>query len=309
MDRLDDPYKTLGVAQDARQDDIRRAYRKLAKRHHPDLNPGNAKAEEIFKRVSIANELLSDPEKRGQFDRGEIDSAGHERAAEPTYRHHAEGDSGRRYSHTGEQPGGWSDEEFGDIFQSMFNQQPAGQMRARGNDEHYSLTTDFLDAVNGATSRLTLPDGRVLDVKIPPGTAEGQVLRLHQMGGMGVGGAPRGDALIEIHINPHRFFSRDGQDIRLELPVSLSEAVLGGPIQVPTPAGPVRMKIAPGSDSGTEFRLRGRGVPAHGGLAAGQLYAKLHVVVGAPDAALEEFLRHWKPEHSISPRQAMEKSQ
>jgi len=182
-------------------------------------------------------------------------------------------------------------------------------MRARGSDEHYSLTTNFLDAVNGATSRLTLPDGRVLDVKIPPGTAEGQILRLHQMGGMGVGGAPRGDALIEIHINPHRFFSRDGQDIRLELPVSLAEAVLGGPIQVPTPAGPVRMKIAPGSDSGTEFRLRGRGVPAHGGLAAGQLYAKLRVVVGAPDTALSEFLRHWKPVHSTSPRQTMEKSQ
>ena len=307
---MDDPYKTLGVAQDASQNDIRRAYRKLAKKHHPDLNPGNVKSEEIFKRVSSANELLSDPEKRGQFDRGEIDAAGHECAPEPSYRHHAEGDPGRRYSHTGQQPGGWSDEDFGDIFQSMFNgqQRPAGPMPARGSDEHFTLTTDFLDAVNGATRRLTLPDGRVLDVKIPPGTSEGQILRLHEQGGMGVGGTPRGDALIEIHVNPHRFFVRDGQDIRLELPVSLSEAVLGGQIEVPTPAGPVRMRITPGSDSGTEFRLRGRGVPAHGGLTAGQLYAKLRVVLGPPDAALEEFLRNWKPEHSNAPRQAMEKS-
>jgi len=307
---LDDPYKTLGVAQDASQNDIRRAYRKLAKKHHPDLNPGNVKSEEIFKRVSSANELLSDPEKRGQFDRGEIDAAGHECAPEPSYRHHAEGDPGRRYSHTGEQPGGWSDEDFGDIFQSIFNGQrsSAAPMPARGSDEHFTLTTDFLDAVNGATRRLTLPDGRVLDVKIPPGTSEGQILRLHEQGGMGVGGTPRGDALIEIHVNPHRFFVRDGQDIRLELPVSLSEAVLGGQIEVPTPAGPVRMRITPGSDSGTEFRLRGRGVPAHGGLTAGQLYAKLRVVLGPPDAALEEFLRNWKPEHSNAPRQAMEKS-
>jgi DnaJ-class molecular chaperone len=309
-DRLEDPYKTLGVPHDASQSDIRRAYRKLAKKHHPDLNPGDAKAEEMFKRVSVANELLSDPGKRGQFDRGEIDAIGHERAAEPSYRDHAEGESGRRYSRGDAQPGGWSDEEFSDLFGSMFNQQrrAGGQMRSRGHDEHYSLTTNFLDAVNGTTSRLTLPDGRTLDVKVPSGTAEGQVLRLQGQGGQGYDGGAPGDALIGIHIAPHRYFTRDGQDIRLELPVSLSEAVLGGPIQIPTPAGPVRMKIAPGSDSGTEFRLRGRGVPAHCALAAGQLYVKLRVIVGAPDAALEEFLRNWKPEHSANPRQAMEET-
>jgi DnaJ-class molecular chaperone len=306
MDRLENPYTTLGVPHDASQNDIRRAYRKLAKKHHPDLNPGNAKAEEIFKSVSAANELLSDPKKRGQFDRGEIDAVGHERAAESSYREHAEGDSGRRYSRSDTQPGGWNDDEFSDLFSSMFNQRSGGQRRAPGRDEHYALTTGFLDAVNGTTNRMTLPDGRTLDVKIPPGTAEGQILRLKGQGSPG--GVP-GDALIEIRVSPHPYFTRHGQDLRLELPVSLSEAVLGGPVEVPTPAGPVRMQISPGSDSGTEFRLRGRGVPAHGALAAGQLYAKLRIVVGAQDAALKEFLRNWKPALAANPRQAMEKPQ
>ena len=307
---MDDPYNILGVARDASQNDIRRAYRKLAKRHHPDLNPGNRKAEETFKNVSAANELLSDPVKRGQFDRGEVDAAGHERATEPSYRHHAESDAGRRYRPEGTPPGGWSDDDFNDLFSSMFTdaQRTGGQPRNRDDDEHYSLNTDFLDAVNGATSRLTLPNGRTLDVKIPAGTAEGQVLRLHNQGEQSDKGGLRCDVLIEIHVSPHRYFTRDGQDIHLELPVSLAEAVLGGPVNVPTPTGPVRMKIAPGSDSGTEFRLRGRGVPAHGKRAAGHLYAKLRVVIGPPDAALEEFLRHWKPEPLVSPRQTMEKA-
>lgn len=307
---MDDPYKILGVPQDASQDAIRRAYRKLAKRHHPDLNPGNRKAEEIFKKVSAANELLSDPVKRGQFDRGEMDAAGHHCAPEHSYRRHAESDAGRRYRPEGAAPGGWSDDDFNDLFNSMFTdaQRAGGQSRNRNDDELYSLNTDFLDAVNGATNRLTLPNGRTLDVKIPPGTAEGQVLRLHDQGEQSDKSDLRGDVMIEIHVSPHRYFTRDGQDIRLELPVSLAEAVLGGPVNVPTPTGPVRMKIAPGSDSGTEFRLRGRGVPAHGSLGAGHLYAKLRVVIGPPDAALEEFLRHWKPEPGVSPRQTMEKA-
>ena len=168
------------------------------------------------------------------------------------------------------------------------------------------IKQEFLDAVNGATRRLTLPDGRTLDVKIPPGTADGQTLRLRGQGGKGSHGAPDGDALIDIHVLPHRFFKRDGRDIRLELPVTLPEAVLGASIEVPTPGGPVRMRIPPHSDSGTELRLRGRGVPAHGGQAAGDLFATLRVVVGAPDAALEGFLRAWKPEHPANPRHAME---
>ena len=302
-----DPYTTLGVPREASQDAIRDAYRKLAKQHHPDLNPGNAKAEETFKVVTAANSILSDPEKRGKFDRGEIDASGQEQAPRRAYRDHADGGPGRRYSRTGPQSGASSDADFGDIFNSIFGEgRPADDGRpSRGQDEHYALSTTFLDAVNGATRRLTLPDGRSLEVKIPPGTADGRILRLRGLGGRGRNGGPAGDALIEVHVAEHRHFRRDGQDVRLALPVTLSEAVLGGHIEVPTPGGPVNMRVPRRADSGTELKLRGRGVPAHDGLAAGDLYAKLNVVLGAPDEALEEFLRNWKPKNSIDPRSDM----
>ncbi len=308
---MQDPYATLGVPKDASQDDIRRAYRKLAKQHHPDLNPGNSAAEDRFKEVSAANELLSDPEKRKRFDLGEIDASGQERPPEPSYRHYAEAGAGRRYGAAGTQQEAWSEDDLSDLFGTMFEQErrAGAKARRRGRDAHYTLTVEFLDAVNGATRRLTLPDGNTLDVRIPPGTAEGQVLRLRGKGSPGRNDGPDGDALIEILITPHRFFTREGQNLRLELPVNLSEAVLGGPVEVPTPGGPVRMRVPPGSDTGTELRLRGRGVPAHGGQPAGDLYAKLRVVLGKPDAALEEFLRGWKPEHAVNPRSGMEAGQ
>ena len=306
---MEDPYKTLGVTRSASQDDIRRAYRKLAKKHHPDLNPDNAKAEDIFKGVTAANDLLSDPERRARFDRGEIDASGQEKAApRSSYRDYAESDAGQRYGRGGGDSAGWSTDDFADMFGSAFG---GGRGRAsdrpqRGPDEHYMLTAQFLDAITGATQRLTLPDGRTLDAKLPPGTADGQVLRLRGQGGAGWNGGPPGDALIEIHVAPHRFFKRDGQDIRMELPVTLSEAVLGGPIEAPTPAGSVRVRIPPGSDNGSELRLRGRGVPKHDGAAAGDLYATLRVVIGPPDEALKAFLENWKPEHPVNPRQSME---
>jgi DnaJ-class molecular chaperone len=298
---MEDPYQVLGVPRTASQDDIRLAYRKLAKKHHPDLNPGNARAEEQFKTVSAANEILSDVEKRAQFDRGEIDGAGQPRSPEASYRDYADSETGRRYARSGSHSRGWSTQDIDDMFGSMF-----GENRSMsGGDQHYSLETDFLAAINGATRRLTLPDGRVLDVKIPPGTQEGQVLRLRGQGEAGSNKARSGDALIEIHIAPHRLFRRDGDDIRLDLPISLSEAVLGGPVEVPTPGGPVRMRIPPQSDNGTELRLKGRGVPAHGGRPKGDLYARLLVVLGPPDPALDEFLRNRKSEESFDPRQGM----
>ncbi len=305
---MDDPYVTLGVKRDASQNDIHKAYRKLAKTHHPDLNPGNAQAEDRFKTMSAANELLSDPAKRARYDAGEIDAAGQERPPQPSYRDYAEGAPGRRYNPAGPNQEGWNAQDLGDMFGSMFggDHRRRGDGEVRGQDERYSFTTDFLDAVAGATRRLSLPDGRTLDVKLPPGTSDGQVLRLRGQGGAGWNGGPRGDALVEIQIAPHRFFKRDGNDVRLELPVTLTEAVLGGPVEVPTPAGPVRMRVPLGSDTGTELRLRGRGVPAHAGQIAGDLYAVLRVVLGKPDAALEAFLQTWKPEHPDNPRQAME---
>jgi DnaJ-class molecular chaperone len=304
----DDPYKILGLAKTASADDIRNAYRKLAKQHHPDLNPGNKAAEEKFKAVSAANELLSDPAKRARFDAGEIDESGAEKAPPRGYRHYAESDAGNRYAYSsaGASGGGFADADFEDLFSNIFNNRAQSRTGpARGADAHYILQADFLDAINGATKRLTLPDGQTLDVKIPPGTEDGQTLRLRGRGEPGRNNGPAGDALIDIAINPHPFFIRDGQTIRLELPITLPEAVLGGKITVPTPAGPVAMTVKPGTDTGTELRLKGRGVPAHGSQPAGDLYVKLRIQIGKPDAALEAFLRDWKPEHPNNPRAAM----
>jgi DnaJ-class molecular chaperone len=302
-----DPYQMLGVAKDASADDIRKAYRNLAKKHHPDLNPGNKAAEDKFKQISAANELLSDPEKRARYDRGEIDETGAEKAPPRSYRQYAEAEPGARYAYSNAgADGGFGGETFEDLFSTIFSGRAGGGAGpARGGDARYALNAEFLDAVLGATRRLTLPDGQTLDVKIPPGTEDGQVLRLRGRGAAGRNGGPAGDALIEIHINPHPFYRREGQNIFLDLPVSLTEAVLGAKITAPTPAGAVALTIKPHSDTGTKLRLAGRGVPAHGTLPAGDLFVTLRVTLGTPDAALEAFLRGWKPENPTNPRAAM----
>ena len=315
----DDPYEVLGIPRDADQAAIRKAYRAKARKHHPDLNPGDKAAEETFKSVSAANDLLSDTDKRAAYDRGEIGPDGQARQERPQYRDFAEGAPGRRYrpagAASGHPAGGWgaNEDELGDIFSTIFGGQAGGfggQAGAsagprKGRDEQYGLTVDLLDVVNGATRRLTLPDGRTLDVKIPIGLEDGQSLRLRQQGGPGFGGGPSGDALIEIKVAAHPFFRRQGSDIHLDLPVTVQEAVVGAKISVPTPAGAVAMTIPPNSDTGRQLRLRGRGVPAHGGMSAGDLYATLRVVIGDPDPALEEFLKQWKPEKANDPRHAM----
>ena len=307
----EDPYKTLGVKREASADEIRRAYRKLAKKHHPDLNPGNKAAEDRFKAIASAYDILSDPEKRGRFDRGEIDASGQERPEQHFYRGYAEGAEGRRYR--GASPGGAEfsaefPEDLGDILGDFFRARGGREgepIRMRGRDQAYQLTVDFLDAVNGATRRLTMPDGKELDVTIPPGVEDGQVLRLRGQGGAGVGGGPPGDALIEIRITPHPIFRREGNDIHVDFPVTLKEAVLGARVEVPTPRGSVTMTIPKHSDTGTRLRLRGRGVAAHAGRPAGDEYVTLRVVVGKPDEALEAFLRNWNPEHPDDPRRHM----
>jgi len=305
-----DPYKALGVGREATAGDIRRAYRKLAKKHHPDLNPGNKAAEEKFKKISVAYDLLSDPDKRARFDRGEIDASGQERPERHFYRGHAEGTGGRRYAGGAagaEGFGAGSQEDLGDILGEFFRARGGhGEpIQMRGRDQAYQLTVDFLDAVNGATRRLTLPDGRTLDVTIPPGVEEGQVLRLRGQGGPGLNGGPPGDALIEIGIAPHPYFRREGNDVHLELPVTLSEAALGARVSVPTPRSSVTMTIPKHSDTGTRLRLRGRGVAEHGGKPAGDEYVTLKVVIGPVDAALENFLRDWKPEQPTDPRRSL----
>ena len=312
----DNPYDVLGVPRDADQAAIRKAYRNLAKQHHPDLNPGDKAAESAFKAMSAANDLLSDPDKRAAFDRGEIDAEGQPRPERATYRDFAEGMSGRRYrpagAASGHPAGGWgaSEEELGDIFGTIFGEHgragfASGGGPHAGRDEHYGLTVDLIEAVSGATRRLTLPDGRTLDVKIPVGFEDGHSLRLRGKGAPGLNGGPPGDALIQIKVAEHPFFRRQGSTITIDLPVTIQEAVLGGRVSVPTPSGAVSMTIPPGSDTGRQLRLRGRGVPAHAGHEAGDLYVTLRVVIGKPDPALEAFLKQWKPVPGNDPRRSM----
>ena len=298
---MTDPYQTLGVAKDASPEDIRRAYRKLAKKHHPDLNPGNKAAEDTFKAVSAANELLSDPEKRARFDRGEIDAAGEARQERPSYRSYADMGGmagGARYSNMGE--AGMSD-IFADLFAHV-NEGRGGARPQRGRDANYSLAVDFPDAITGAQQRLTLPDGRTLDVRVPPGMEDGQTLRLRGQGNEGALGGGRGDALIEVHVRPHRFFRREGDDVLIEVPITLKEAVLGGRVTVPTVTGPVALTVPKRSDSGTVLRLRGRGVAARGTRPAGDQLVTLRVVLPDADDKLEAFLRGWSPDKEVDPR-------
>lgn len=295
-----DPYATLGLSRDASAEQIRAAYRKLAKQHHPDLNPGNKDAEDRFKAIGAAHDLLSDPEMKGRFDRGEIDAAGDPVAPEPPrYHRYADSAAAGRY-----RPG--PEDSFDDIFSDLFRRSGGEGIRLRGADAHYALAVDFLASVTGATRSLTLPDGRTLDVRIPPGIETGQTLRLKGQGGPGLNGGPPGDALIEIELRPHRLFARDGDDIRVELPVTLKEAVLGARVTVPTPTGAVSMAIPPRSDTGTRLRLRGRGVAARAGRPAGDLYVTLRVTLADADAALEGFLRGWTPAEPVDPRRDLE---
>lgn len=298
----EDPYKVLGVKKEASADEIRSAYRKLAKKHHPDLNPGNKAAEETFKAVSGAYDLLSDAEKRGKYDRGEIDASGAEKPQAQSWRDYASGHPGERYAYSQTGGMGGNNADFEDLFANIFNQRQRGP--AKGQDHHYTLSVEFLEAVSGGIKRLTLPGGQTLDVKIPPGTEDGDTLRLRGKGEPGLQNGPAGDALIEIQIAPHKFYKRIGNNIHMDVPISFKEAVLGAKITIPTPTGSVAMTIRPGSESGTEMRLRERGVPAHGNHKAGDLHVKLNVVVGPADENLKDFLQGWD-QSNFNPREGL----
>jgi DnaJ-class molecular chaperone len=297
------PYEVLGVDRNASADEIRKVYRKLAKEFHPDLNPGKPAAEARFKAVSAAYDLLSDPEKRARYDRGEIDEMGVERPRY-SYRSHAEGPGGGKY-----QPEGGIDlNDLEDLF-AAFGSTRRGRggdgLKLRGGDRHYTLVVDFVEAATGAKKRLSLAPDEWLDVTIPAGLDDGQVLRLRGKGGPGLGGGPSGDALIEVHVAPHPLFRRDGDDIEVELPVSLAEAVLGGRVTVPTVTGPVTMAIPKGSDTGSRLRLRGKGIQRKG--RAGDQYVRLKVVIGSSDdPELAKFVEAWSQQRRFDPRQGTE---
>lgn len=285
------PYEVLGVAATASAAEIQSAYRKLAKKLHPDLNPGDKAAEERFKEVAAAYDLLSDADKRKRFDAGEIDASGAERPQHHFYRDFATSDQGDPYADAS----GFADfMDQDDAFAELLRRSQRSRANRRGQDLHYHLAVDLVDSITGATKRLTLPDGGTIDVKIPAGLIDGQTLRLKGKGAPGVGKGGPGDALIEVEVRPDPRFAREGDDITVELPVSLTEAVLGGQVRVPTPTGDVTMSVPKGANTGTKLRLRGKGVPRRGG-GQGDQFVKLKVVLPkTPDPELEAFVSGWK---------------
>ena len=297
-----DPYKTLGVAQGASADEIKKAYRKLAKKLHPDVNPGNKKVETQFKEATAAYDLLSDAEKRRKFDAGEIDDQGNPRGFSGWGNAAGRGGAGagaRRGPRAADV--GIDDSFADDLFRDFFNFGRGGGQRTgvkmRGADVTYKAEVAFLEAARGAKKRLTLSDGKTLDITIPPGTMDGQSLRLKGQGLPGQGGAPNGDAYVEIGVAPHAYFEREGSDILLECPISLGEAVLGGQITVPTIDGNVSLKVPKGSNTGTQLRLKGKGVPDPKGQRGDQYVRFVVVLPRQMDSELEQSIERWAKTH------------
>ncbi|WP_174300142.1 DnaJ C-terminal domain-containing protein [Caulobacter sp. S45] len=283
-----DPYTELGVARTASPEDVRKAFHKLAKTHHPDRNPDNKSAEERFKRISAAFDIVGDPEKRAKYDRGEIDADGRE-APPQGYR---PGPGG------GGATAGFEGVDLDDILGGMFSNRGRTGGRGfamRGSDVQARMEVDLEETITGATRRITFGDGRMLDVTIPKGATDGQVLRLRGQGYPGRGGGPPGDALVELAVRPHPLFRLEGADLHMDLPVSIPDAVLGAKVEAPTPDGPVQLTVPRHANAGSQLRLKGRGAfdPVTG--RRGNLIA--HMVLTLPDQAdaeLERFAEAWR---------------
>lgn len=306
-----DPYATLGVARTASEGDIKKAYRKLAKELHPDYNKDNPKAADRFSKVTQAYDLLTDKDKRARFDRGEIDGDGNPTAP---FGYGAAGNSGFR-------PGGgqfdFSSEggDFSDIFEGLFGQSRGGRPgggfasgfgrrpQPKGANVPYRLAVPFADAATLAPQRITLADGKTIDLKLPAGVESGTQMRLAGKGQPGPGG--NGDAIVTIEVQPHRYFTRDGDDVRLDLPITLAEAVLGAQVRVPTVEGKVMLTVPKGATSGKVLRLKGRGFHAKGGGRGDQLVT-LMIDLPVEDDALVEFVRGWPGRDAHDPRRRLD---
>jgi DnaJ-class molecular chaperone len=314
-----DPYQELGVSRTASADEIRKAFRKLAKQHHPDTNPGDKAAEETFKRVSAAFDILGDPEKKKKFDRGEIDADGRE-----TFRGFGGGGGGGRGPWGDVPPGGFGGQarrgpyqsesfegvDLGDILGEMFGGGRGGGrggagggfggFSQRGADVRARLEIDLEDSIRGGKQRIAFSDGRTIDVTIPKGAQEGQTLRLKGQGQAGRSGP--GDAFIELAIRPHPIYRREGEVLVMDVPVTLYDAVLGGKVEAPTPDGPVQLTVPKGANTGTRLRLKAKGlVDARGN--RGDLFARLVVVLpDKPDPELEAFADQMRQKRPYTPR-------
>ncbi|MCZ4354564.1 J domain-containing protein [Roseovarius aestuarii] len=303
-----DPYEALGLPKSATADAIKKAYRKLVRTSHPDLHPDDAGAEARFKAIAAAYEVLKDPETRARFDAGEIDGLGAERPQRQYYRDFAQApDNAYQQGH-----GFGANADPADIFAEILRNRGrtrgaddfgARDFQAAGADARYTLEVPFLDAVRGSKTKITLPDGQSLEVKIPRGTEDGQTLRLRGKGSPGFDGGPPGDALITVLVRSHSVFRREGEDILLILPITIDEAILGGKVTAPTIDGPVGLTVPPGASTGRVLRLKGRGVARAGRKTKGDQKIELKVVVPPdPDESLREFLSEWRQNHGFDPR-------
>ena len=310
-----DPYQTLGVARGASEADIKKAYRKLAKELHPDRNKDNPKASEKFSQVTNAYDLLNDKDKRARFDRGEIDGDGNPTSpfgygGGPRPGGPRGGNPGGGFSSAGfEFGGGGGEADMSDIFEGLFGGQSRGggfasgfgrRPQPRGGNVTYRLQVPFVDAATLSPQRVTLGDGKTIDLKLPAGVESGTQMKLGGKGEQGPGGA--GDAIVAIEVQGHRFFTRDGDDVRLDLPITLNEAVTGGAVRVPTVEKAVMLTIPKGTTSGKTLRLKGKGFHKKDGSRGDQLVT-LMIDLPSDDAALQQFADGWQDPRN--PRAAM----
>ena len=294
-----DPYQVLGVSRTATQEEIRKAYRRLAKKNHPDLHPGDKGAEARFKEIASAYDIVGDEKKRARFDAGEIDASGAERQQPERefYRQHAEASPGSKYERRWEGTG-TDDQE--DLFAEIFGRR-GRRTKAKGPDVGYTMSVEFTEAINGAKKRVVMADGKALDITISAGLKDGQTLRLRGQGHPGFGGGEPGDALVEIHVNPHPFLRREGNNIRSILPVTPGEALAGAKVRVETVSGAVEVTVPKGSNTGRVLRLRGKGVPSTRG--DGDHLVELQVVLpDHPDEELVRGITEWEAKHPYDPR-------
>jgi DnaJ-class molecular chaperone len=302
-----DPYEVLGVSKKASEAEIKKAFRNLAKKHHPDTKGGDATSQKKFQEISGAYDIVGDKDKRAKFDAGEIDAGGNPRGFDPGMQ--GGGPFGRGGGSPRDFHFNWTDQGGGEAqgfsAEDLFSDLLGGlggrggrQQPRQGQDFAVAVTVSFEEAARGGSRRVMLPNGEQIDFKIPPGRKDGQQIRLKGRGGAGRKGGPPGDVMIQVSVAPHPYFARDGRDLRMDLPITLQESVLGAKVPVPTLTGTVSLSIPAGSNTGATLRLKGKGIPAQGAEPAGDLYVKLVITLpDKPDDALKSFAESWKTQY------------